>query len=66
MSDRLTMSAAAKVLGISKRTLERHLAEYVADGLTVHRTPGGHRRLERAEVEALRPPPEPTPMPHTD
>ncbi len=63
MSNRLTAREAAARLGISVRTFDRHLPEWQADErLTVHRTPGGHRRFDPAEVDRLTPP-EPTPLP---
>lgn len=61
----LTARAAATRLGVSVRTFDRHLAAWVAEGaVTVHRTPGGHRRFDPAEIDALRAP-EPTPLPRS-
>ena len=66
MSEQLRATVAAKRLGVSIRTFDRHLPAWVAAGaVTVHRTPGGHRRFDPAEIDALRAP-EPTPMPRTD
>lgn len=49
--DYLTVTEAADILGVSRRTVER----YMTDGhLTVLRLPANKRpRLRRAEVEAL-------------
>jgi excisionase family DNA binding protein len=58
----LTAREAAERLSVSVRTLTRWIDAGV---LTVHRTPGGHRRFDPAEIDALRAP-EPTPMPRTD
>jgi len=48
--DILTTSQAAKILGVSVRT-----AQLLIEGATVPswKTPGGHRRVYRADVEAL-------------
>lgn len=64
MSAQLTATAAAARLGVSVRTFDRHLGEWIRAGaVTVHRTPGGHRRFDPAEIDALRTP-DPTPLPH--
>jgi len=49
-SDLLSPSDAADALGVSLRTLAR----YAAQGrLPVYRTPGGHRRFRRDDLERL-------------
>ena len=48
--DLLSLAAAAKVARVSRSTLLR--AES-AEKITSLRTPGGHRRFRRADVEAL-------------
>jgi len=64
MSAKITATEAARRLGISVRTLDRHLPEWLADGaVTLDRTPGGHRRFDANEIAALKPPPDPTPLP---
>jgi excisionase family DNA binding protein len=55
--DLLTTSAAATALGVSVRTIYRYEASGV---LTAVRTPGGHRRFRRAELDAAL-----TPAPRT-
>lgn len=46
----LTLQEAARLLGVHQNTLRRWAdAGYVH----VHRTPGGHRRFERAQIERL-------------
>lgn len=46
----LTLQEAARLLGVHQNTLRRWAdAGYVR----VHRTPGGHRRFERAQIEQL-------------
>lgn len=47
----ITPREAAEILGVSGRTLFRYAQE---GRLTVRRTLGGHRRYDRAEIEALR------------
>ena len=65
MSGRLTAREAATRLGCSVRTFDRHLPTWVAEGaVTVHRTPGGHRRFDPAEIDGLTAP-EPTPLPRS-
>lgn len=65
MSEQLTAREAAQRLGVSVRTFDRYLGEWIRDGaVTVHRTPGGHRRFDPTEIDALRAP-EPTPLPPT-
>ncbi|WP_225767248.1 excisionase family DNA-binding protein [Inquilinus sp. Marseille-Q2685] len=57
-TDILTTAQAAKLLGISVRT-----AQLLIEGgtLTSWKTPGGHRRVYRADVEALVAGPDPAP-----
>jgi DNA-binding transcriptional MerR regulator len=48
--DLLRSTEAARIIGISVRTLDK----YEEQGfITAFRTPSGHRRWRRAEVEAL-------------
>lgn len=49
--DYLTPGQAARILGVSTDTVGRYLEAGVIEG---HRTPGGHARLLRASVEAVR------------
>jgi excisionase family DNA binding protein len=49
--DYLTPGQAARILGVSTDTVGRYLESGVIEG---HRTPGGHARLLRASVEAVR------------
>lgn len=66
MSEQLTAREAARRLGVSVRTFDRHLPDWVAaEVVTVRRTPGGHRRFDPAEIDALRAP-EPTRLPSAD
>jgi excisionase family DNA binding protein len=46
----LTAAQAAERLGISVRTLDRYVE---AGRITPRRTPGGHRRFDPADVDAL-------------
>src|SRR5688500_16200928 len=57
-TDILTTAQAARLLGISVRT-----AQLLIEGgsLTSWKTPGGHRRVYRADVEALVAGPDPSP-----
>lgn len=57
-TDILTTAQAAKLLGISVRT-----AQLLIEGgsLTSWKTPGGHRRVYRADVEAMVTGPDPSP-----
>ena len=47
----LSAGQAARILGVSTDTIGRYLEAGVIEG---HRTPGGHARLLRASVEAVR------------
>ena len=49
--DYLSAGQAARILGVSTDTIGRYLEAGVIEG---HRTPGGHARLLRASVEAVR------------
>lgn len=47
----MTAGQAARILGVSTDTVGRYLEAGVIEG---HRTPGGHARLLRSSVEAVR------------
>lgn len=49
--DYVSAGQAARILGVSTDTIGRYLEAGVIEG---HRTPGGHARLLRASVEAVR------------
>lgn len=56
--DLITSGDAARILGASTKTVRR----WAESGhLPVVRTPGGHRRFRRSDVEALLAIPEPEP-----
>jgi excisionase family DNA binding protein len=49
-TDLLTLAEAADQLRVSRRTLERYMTE---GSLPVVRLPSGHRRIRRADLEAM-------------
>jgi putative resolvase len=51
MSDEITTSEAAKLLGVTSRTVRNWETK---GRISSRRTPGGHRRFQLAEIKSLR------------
>lgn len=45
----MSVTEAARLIGVSRDTVKRGIS---ASELPFHRTPGGHRRYQRTDVEA--------------